>query len=168
MNRAEFTYIIIHTRKLRKDENLMQNIILALGIILFLIGFGIIVGSCIQDNLKAGLLGIIMIFIGLMIITLTPIHITKWQETNELCEIVNGEYLIETTDGYVFKKVIFSELGERNEEYVQIRKEKETSVDIVSIERDETPIYKVVYNEEKALFGNVLKRQTNYIFYITK
>lgn len=144
-------------------------VLICAGVILFYISID-------KDNIRGIIVGIIIFGVGaiLMIIDFIPTdNYTNWETmygNTVILQIEDNQYTIEKDEEYLYKVLMYSDEGEKTEEYMNIEKDKNTSVEFVETENNEIATLAIFNRRPKSIFGNVVKddsyMQTKYVFYV--
>lgn len=129
-----------------------------------------------KDNTCGMKVGGIILGVGvvLMIIDCIPTdNYTDWETmygNTVILQIEDNQYTIERDEEYLYKVLMYSDAGEKTEEYMNIEKDKNTSVEFVETENNEIATLAIFNRRPKSIFGNVVKddsyMQTKYVFYV--
>lgn len=144
-------------------------VLICAGVILFYISID-------KDNIRGIIVGIIIFGVGaiLMIIDfISTDNYTNWETmygNTVILQIEDNQYTIEKDEEYLYKVLMYSDEGEKTEEYMNIEKDKNTSVEFVETENNEIATLAIFNRRPKSIFGNVVKddsyMQTKYVFYV--
>ena len=144
-------------------------IMTAIGIAMLTIGFE-------NYSFKLKLIGFLLACVGIVLIILVKKptdNFTEWKESTEktdIVEIEDGQYLIEMEDKYIYKAVTYSYDGENIPQYVEIKKDKNISVEITENTGSDEAYMVIFVRYATNAFGYELNSsdttQTKYTFYI--
>ena len=141
-------------------------------VILFGCGIFFIYSTFSKNQTIRFVIGIIFFIGGLCLLGLPTSNYTDWKASPkvELILPIDGEYVIDNGDEYVYKVLKYSELGEEKERYYTIKKDENTVVIIQEIGADGVANVSNYTREAKSLVGVELAStlQTKYVFYIPK
>lgn len=119
------------------------------------------------------LIGALIFSVGIVLLILlnySTDNYTEWKETAEktvIAEIEDGQYLIETQNVYVYKAVTYSYSGESTPKYLEIKKNKNISVEITENNWSDEAYMVIFTRSAKNVFGCTINTiQTKYTFYI--
>lgn len=145
-------------------------------IVLMSAGVAIFFISMNKDNFRGIKVGGIIFGVGaiLMIIAHIPTNnYTDWEAmygNTVILQIEDNQYATEKDEVYLYKVLMYSDAGEKTEEYMYIEKNKNTSVEFVETENIEIATLAIFNRRPKSIFGNVIKDdsylQTKYVFYV--
>ena len=151
----------------------MYSALLFLSILLIDAGFAMLLLGFDKKVLKLKLVGALIFSVGIVLFILLKYstdNYTEWKETAEktvIVEIEDGQYLIEMQNEYVYKAVTYSYIGENTLQYLEIKKDKNISVEITENNWSDEAYMVIFTRSARNVFGCTIGTiQTKYTFYI--